>query len=91
MIIRKKCQKKARRETLQTRGGLRRPSSGALSSQFLDQTIEEWQPFSKRNLTREDAREIIYNITGFIEVLSRWERAERQHASDAKIESISGA
>jgi hypothetical protein len=56
-----------------------RAGSGALSVEFLDETIREWQPYSQRQLTREDAREIIYNVTGFMGVLLRWEQAARQN------------
>jgi len=49
-------------------------------SEFLDQTIAIWQPRATRPLTREDAREIIENVTGFFAVLQEWERAERGHA-----------
>jgi hypothetical protein len=48
---------------------------------FIDQTIAIWQPRSKRQLTREDGREIIENITGFFRVLQEWDRADR--AEDA--------
>ena len=55
-----------------------RAGSGALTPAFLDETISEWQPYSRRPLTREDAREIIYNVTGFMSVLMRWQQAARQ-------------
>ena len=32
---------------------------------FIDQTLVTWQPRAKRQLTREDGREIIENMTGF--------------------------
>jgi hypothetical protein len=58
---------------------MNRMASGArLSSEFLDDTIREWQPYSREPLTREDAREIIFNVTGFMHILMRWERAARQ-------------
>jgi hypothetical protein len=46
------------------------------SEEFLDQTIEVWQPHSERTLTREDAREIITNVVGFFQVLKEWDRED---------------
>jgi hypothetical protein len=51
--------------------------SSALSESFLDGTIEFWQPSANRSLTREDAREIVENMTGFFSVLRQWREAER--------------
>jgi hypothetical protein len=51
--------------------------SSALSESFLEATIEFWQPSAHRNLTREDAREIVENMTGFFRVLRQWREAER--------------
>ena len=44
---------------------------------FLDRTMARWQPRSERTLTREDARQIVENATGFVQVLLEWEAAER--------------
>jgi hypothetical protein len=35
-----------------------------------------WQPRTARDLTDEDARQIIHNVTGFFGVLAEWSRAE---------------
>jgi len=56
-----------------------RPAPGAL----LDETIAIWQPRTSRPLTREDARQIIENMTGFFNVLREWDRAERAAADQA--------
>ncbi len=44
---------------------------------FLDRTIARWQPRAERTLTREDARQIVENTTGFVQILLEWEAAER--------------
>jgi hypothetical protein len=44
---------------------------------FIDQTIAIWQPRTRRQLTREDGREIIENMTGFFRVLQEWDRIDR--------------
>ena len=36
-----------------------------------------WQPRIGRDLTDEDARQIIHNVTGFFGVLAEWSRVER--------------
>ena len=41
---------------------------------FLDYTVEVFQPHTQRRLTREDAREIHHNLTGFFQVLLEWRR-----------------
>lgn len=51
--------------------------SSSLSAPFLDETIQFWQPRSERPLTREDAREIVENMTGFFSILHEWLEAER--------------
>jgi hypothetical protein len=45
--------------------------------QLIDQTLEFWQARSPQTLTREDAREIIENVTGFFRILQEWEAADR--------------
>jgi hypothetical protein len=52
-----------------------RARSGA--NALLDETIAIWQPRASRPLTREDARQIVENMTGFFNVLREWDRAER--------------
>ena len=49
----------------------------AETGDFIDQTIAVWQKRTERNLTREDGREIIENISGFFSILQEWERKER--------------
>ena len=44
--------------------------------QLLDQTLQVWQPRAARALTREDARQIVANFTGFFQILSEWRAAE---------------
>lgn len=45
-----------------------------LEADFLNKTIEEWQPFSPRKLTREDARVIIDNVANFFQALIELDR-----------------
>lgn len=40
---------------------------------FLDKTIAFWQPRTARTLTREDARQMVENVTGFFQVLAEWD------------------
>lgn len=43
---------------------------------LIDRTRHVWQPRLGRDLSREDARQIIANATGFFAILSEWSRAE---------------
>lgn len=52
------------------------PGKWFRSEEFLDQTIEIWQPHSHRPLTREDAQEIATNVAGFIQALREWARED---------------
>ena len=45
-------------------------------------TRQIWQPRMGRNLTGEDARQILHNATGFFGVLAEWQRAERLAAAN---------
>lgn len=44
---------------------------------LIDQTVDIWQKRAKRQLTREDGREIIQNMSGFFRVLREWDRIDR--------------
>lgn len=46
---------------------------------FLDYTIEVFQPYAKRDLTREDAREITHNVVGLFRLLAKWDQRDRAH------------
>ena len=45
-------------------------------------TRQVWQPRLGRDLTDEDARQILHNVTGFFAVLAEWSRAERLAAAN---------
>ena len=45
-------------------------------------TRQIWQPRIQRDLTDEDARQIMDNVTGFFGVLAEWSRAERLAAAN---------
>jgi len=50
--------------------------SHAANDNLIDRTHEVWRPRVGRDLTREDARQIIENVTGFFAILTEWSRAE---------------
>jgi hypothetical protein len=50
--------------------------SHAASDNLIDRTRGVWQPRLRRDLSREDARQITENVTGFFELLAKWSRAE---------------
>jgi hypothetical protein len=45
-------------------------------------TRQVWKPRLGRDLTDEDARQIMHNVTGFFGVLAEWSRAERLAAAN---------
>jgi hypothetical protein len=45
-------------------------------------TRQVWQPRIGRDLTDEDARQIMYNFTGFFGLLTEWSHAERLAAAN---------
>jgi hypothetical protein len=53
-----------------------------IQNQLIDRTLEFWQPRSSQTITREDAREIIENVTGFFLVLQKWEVADQLATAD---------
>jgi len=44
------------------------------SEAFLREAVEFWQARSGRKVSREDARQITENLTGFFSVLERWRK-----------------
>jgi hypothetical protein len=43
---------------------------------LIDRTLEVWKPRLGRSLSREDARQIAENVTGFFAILAEWSRRE---------------
>jgi hypothetical protein len=43
---------------------------------LIGRTRQVWQPRLDRDLSREDARQIAKNMTGFFSVLAEWSRME---------------
>lgn len=48
---------------------------------IIDQTIEFWQSRTSEQLTRESARQIVANVSGFFQVLAEWDAAQRKTVS----------
>jgi hypothetical protein len=51
-------------------------SSHAANDNLIERTRQVWQPRLGRDLSREDARQIVENVTGFFALLAEWSRAE---------------
>jgi hypothetical protein len=49
--------------------------SDAANDNLIDRTITLWRPRLRRDLSREDARQIAENVTGFFSILHEWSRA----------------
>ena len=50
--------------------------------ELTDHTIATWQPRLRRRLSKEDAREITENITGFFTILAEWSHREGRDGAD---------
>jgi hypothetical protein len=48
-----------------------------LQDDLIQRTQQTWQPRLEKNLSCEDARQIIENVSGFFAVLVDWSRSER--------------
>ena len=58
-----------------------KPSNSA-NDNLIDRTLETWQPRPNCALSREDARQIVENVTGFFSILGEWSQAETWTFSD---------
>lgn len=58
-----------------------RPLRDNVTDDLIEETLRVFQPRTERRLTREDAREIAHNLTGFFKVLVEWDRREREKAA----------
>jgi hypothetical protein len=71
-----------------------KPSHAAndnLKDELIGRTRQIWQPRLGRDLSREDARQITANVTGFFSVLAEWSRTEMPSpANDAGKPNASG-
>ena len=47
---------------------------------FIIQTRDFWQQRTAGEVTDEDARQIIENVTGFFSILREWDMAEKENA-----------
>lgn len=65
----------------QSKCGSLQPPMRMTRQKLTEQTIATWQPRIQRNLSAEDAREIVDNISGFFTVLAAWSRQEGQDTS----------
>lgn len=59
----------------------------AVDDAFLEKTIQLFQERTGQTLSKEDARQIVENVTGFFRILQNWDRAERCPSGQATSES----
>jgi hypothetical protein len=58
----------------------------AANDSLIDRTIALWRPRLGRELTREDARQVVENVTGFFSTLHKWFRANAPVAAQDNCE-----
>ena len=52
---------------------------------FIEETRAFWGERSGRTFSREDAREMIANISGFFRILDEWDRKARMEAAASSL------
>jgi hypothetical protein len=57
-------------------------SSPAANDNLIERTRQLWTPRMGGDLSREEARQIAENVTGFFWVLAEWSRREQFAAND---------
>jgi hypothetical protein len=63
----------------------------AANDNLIDRTIAVWQPRLGREISREEARQIAENVTGFFSILREWSRGEAPAAAnDNEQRAVSG-
>jgi hypothetical protein len=60
----------------------------AANDNLLSKTLAVWKPRSHRKLSREDAREIAENVTGFFSILREWTRGETPPAANDNEQAV---
>jgi hypothetical protein len=56
--------------------------SRTANDNLIDRTRQVWQPRLGRDVSREDARQITQNVTGFFGILAEWSRGEKLAAAN---------
>jgi len=71
--------------------GLFYPRTGTVKnepSDIIEQTLTFWGKRAGKDLSREDAREMVANVAGFFQVLAEWDRKARMEACSEDGEKI---
>ena len=59
--------------------------SSAANDNLIERTRQVWQPRLRRDLSREDARQIVENVTGFFNILAEWSQAEMPRSANDNV------
>lgn len=57
------------------------------TEKLIDHTIALWRPRLRRDLTRDDARELTENVAGFFRILAKWSLAESRSPANDPVET----
>jgi hypothetical protein len=58
--------------------------SGA-NDNLIDRTVAVWERRLERDLSREEARQMVENITGFFNILAEWSQAEMPRSANDNV------
>ncbi|MDD5454545.1 MAG: hypothetical protein PHW62_03490 [Candidatus Ratteibacteria bacterium] len=59
-----------------------------VDEEYLQKTIEVYQPYSEKKLTLTDAQEINQNMMGFFSLLKEWQDKETRDTVDSIISEL---
>ena len=51
-------------------------------SKLIEQTLAIWQPGYEEDLTLEDARALVANMTAFFDLLGEWDAADQENMKE---------
>ena len=63
-------------------------SSTPANNNLIDRTRDVWQRRLGRNVSQEDGRQILENVTGFFAILAEWSRFEIPTPANDASESV---
>jgi hypothetical protein len=51
---------------------------------IVDRTVTFWSERTEQTFSREDARQMLVNVSGFFDILAEWDRKAREEEKEIK-------
>lgn len=71
----------------QMKGNTEQKAEQPSEKDFIQETIDFWEKRAGMKFTREDARQMIENVTGYFRILNEWDRRENGKEKAMSLES----